>query len=598
MSLTIIDKIKPKVVPYTFVPTPTFRNTYEKEKYWAGEKVKWVEGIPDITGKHYFYMSQGHIKDIDGNIFPPWYRDVDQWMFELIDKAEAMEYDAGIIKRREIGLTSIGAGCLPNYTMKVYPGTTSIMTSCDKKRIYKMFFDKTAVFYDGMHKDIRPIKKKRSEREENVNLIVKVRTKLDNGETVTKLSDILCSETVKNPTAFSTVRCKYGFYDEFPLHKNRTKLLASSRPCFMKSEKKAGLLLWGGTVEKGISIETLQALRNIVADAKNSETLIFFVEPWMGFIMHEGGNYSDKKKGIEHIEKKRERLYKLSDKEEYYAYIKNFPLSLEEALESTATGVFPPEITDKINQQNRIIIQTPPPVANHKLIKYPEGKIVAKPNIEGKFIILSQPEKGITYIGGIDPIPFNDANLADGSEHCIAIKDYDHDTYVAYYAERNFSADIIATNSILLQDYYFGAPAMLERNMGGALKEKYKEYGRMELLSDKPMSLGIKFVDKNMVKGWFKNPKTSAKGNEYLIKYLLHHTENIWFERLIKELEEYLTGKNTDLLDAVISCEILDANMTRRNAKKMKVRRVREIPQIVRDPSTGATKIVMKKIYV
>ncbi len=596
MSITVIDKTKLPAIPYTFIPTPSFKNEYERKKYWDLELKKWIEGIPGITGRHYFYMSQGHIKDINGNIFPPWYRDVDQWMFETIDKAETMGYDAGIIKRREVGLTSIGAGCLPIYTMRVYPGTTTIMTSCDKTRIFKMFFDKTAVFYDRMHTDIRPEQQKRSERKESVDLIASVEYTDDDGEIKTKDSHIFCSETVKTPTAFSTTRCKFGFYDEFPLHKNRKKLLASSGPCYMMGAKKEGLLLWGGTVEKGISIETLQALREIVADAKLSETLIFFVEPWMGLIMK--GGYSDKKAGLEHIEKKRERLLKMADKTEYYAYVKNFPLSLDEALESTATGTLPAEITDMLNQQNRIIIQTPPPVMTHKLIRHPDEKIVAKPHIDGKFTILSHPEKGIKYIAGIDPIPFNDAELASGSDYCIVIKDYDHDTYVAYYAERSLNADSIVTNSILLQEYYFDALAMLERNQGGTIKEKYKEYGKMDLLADKPTSLGIKFVDKNMKKGWYKNDKTGARGNEYFIKYLLHHTNNIWFKRFINETEHYLTTVNTDLLDAVICCEILDTNMSRIDKVKTKIRRVKEVPQMIRDPATGKTKYVMKKIYV
>ncbi len=593
--MEIIDNTKDPACPYRYTPIPVFRTTYEQQAYLAEEKRRWLEGYNGLTGKHYFYLSQCKIKHgTSGAFIRPYFRDVDMWMFEAIDKAISMNYDLGIIKRREIGLTSVGAGCLPNYYMRVYPGSTSIMTSCDKPRIFRAFEDKTAIVYDNLHDDIKPIEVRRNQTKESVYLKTRMKVRLDSGEIEVRESDIFCSETVKNPSAFSSIRCKYGFYDEFPLHTNRENLLSSSRSCFMEGTKRTGFLLWGGTVEEGIKNETLTELKKIIADSKNSETLIFFVEAWMGLqeFMSPNG-WSNKEKGVEWVEKKREQLLKLDSKVEYLAFKKNYPLTIDEAVEIGNDGTLPPEVVAKLNEQQKRIMNEPPPITNYDI----EGGI-AKPNpIKGKFVILAHPQKGFTYIAGTDPIPFGDNNLSDGSDYAIAIKCRETDTYVAYYMERNMNSDLVVSNSIALQDYYFGAKTMLEMNMGGVTLKTYEDLGRKDLLADKPSSLGIKFANAKNTKGYFKNDKMAQMGNNLLIKYLIHHSDNIWFMKLIEELGKYLVG-NTDLLDAVIGCEIYDANMVSKNKKSAAPRTEKEIPVVIRDPITGRTEIKWKKVQI
>lgn len=592
--MTIIDNTKDPACPYRFIPTPVFRTEYERQKYWSEEKQKWREGHSDLTGMHYYYLSQCKIKDADGAPTRPIFRDVDMWVFEAIAKGISIEYDVGVIKRREFGLTSIGAGCLPNYFMRVYPGSTSLMTSCDKPRIFRAFEDKTAFVYDRLHDDIRPKEMNRNQTKESVYLKVQIKEKLEDGDIDIRESDFFCSETTKNPNAFSSSRCKYAFFDEFPLHTNRKAVLTSTRPCFMRGTKKNGFLLWGGTVEHGIANETLSELRSIVADSENSRTLIFFVEPWMGLEQFMSPNgWSNKEKGMEWVNREIERYSKMEDKTDLLAFKKNYPRSLEEALEMSDEGIFPQEVVAKINEQNKRLMIEQPPVARYDI----EGGVAQINQSKGKFYILSHPEKGKTYIAGTDPIPFSNNDINDGSEYALAIKCRDTDTYVAFYSERNMNADVVTMNSIKLQDYYGGAKTMLERNVGGVILEKYKDFGRYhDLLADKPSSLGIKFSDNRITKGYYKNDKMAQRGNELLIKYLLHHTENIFFKRILEELGDYLI-KNTDLIDAIVACEIYDANMVRKNAASIKRPVEREIQVVVRDAS-GKTRIEWKKVSI
>lgn len=593
--MEIIDNTKDPACPYRYAPTPIFRTAYEQQSYWAEEKRRWIDGYNGLTGKHYFYLSQCKIKGgTSGSLIRPIFRDVDMWIFEAIEKAISMGYDLGVIKRREVGLTSIGAGCLPNYYMRIMPGSKSIMTSCDKSRVFNAFNDKTAIVYDNMHDDIKPKEVRRNQTKESVYLKTTMRERLNTGEIEVRESEIFCSESVKTPSAFSSVRCAYGFFDEFPLHTNREALLSSSRPCFMESTKRTGFLLWGGTVEHGIKNETLSELRGIVADSKNSKTIIFFAEAWMGLkeFMSPNG-WSNKEAGVRWIEDEMERLEKLDSKTELLAFKKNYPLTLENALEMSDEGMFPPEVVAKINEQQKKIMNEPPPITNYDI----EGGVAVPNPLKGKFIILSHPQKGYTYISGTDPIPFANNDINDGSEYAICIKCRETDTYVAFYAERNMNSDVVVSNSIRLQEYYFGAKTMLERNVGGVVLEKYKDFGRTDLLADKPSSLGIKFADARMTKGYFKNDKMAQRGNELLIKYLLHHTDTIFFKRLLDELAEYLI-KNTDLLDAVVACEIYDANIVRKNKSVMAPRTEKEIPVVIRDPTTGRTEIKWKKVQI
>lgn len=592
--MEIIDNTKDKPCPYRYEPAPLFRTEYERLAYWSEEKRRWIEGHNGLTGKHYFYLSQCKIKHgTSGALIRPIFRDVDMWIFEAIDKAIGMGYDLGVIKRREVGLTSIGAGCLPNYYMRVYPGSTSIITSCDKPRIFRAFEDKTIIVYNNLHDDIQPAEVRKNQTKESVYLKTRMKEKLPTGEIEIRESDIYCSETAKNPSAFSSIRCKYGFYDEFPLHTNREALLSSSRPCFMEGTKRTGFLLWGGTVEHGIKNETLSELRGIVADSENSKTLIFFAEAWMGLneFMSPNG-WSDKEAGTRWMEQEIERLSKLESKTELLAFKKNYPNSLEQALEMSDEGIFPPEVVAKINEQQKKIMNEPPPITSYDI----EGG-VARPNpSKGKFIILQHPQKGYTYISGTDPIPFANNDINDGSEYAIAIKCRDTDTYVAFYSERNMNSDVVVSNAIRLQEYYLGAKTMLERNVGGVVLEKYKDFGRTDLLADKPSSLGIKFADARMTKGYYKNDKMAQRGNDLLIKYLLQHTDTIYFKRLLDELGDYLI-KNTDLLDAVVACEIYDANLVRKNARTMKAPVKKMIRYVVRD-ANGRTTYQWKEVSV
>ena len=77
MPIQIIDKTKPPAPLYVRVPTPTFTTTYESDKYWDEQRRRWIEGYSGLTGLHYFYLQEWHLKLIDGSTLRPQFRDTD-----------------------------------------------------------------------------------------------------------------------------------------------------------------------------------------------------------------------------------------------------------------------------------------------------------------------------------------------------------------------------------------------------------------------------------------------------------------------------------------------------------------------------------------
>jgi hypothetical protein len=208
------------------------------------------------------------------------------------------------------------------------------------------------------------------------------------------------------------------------------------------------------------------------------------------------------------------------------------------------------------------------------------GEIIKKADASSRIVFLENPHPDHTYIGGIDPIPFNSKNMGDGSNQAIVIKDIDTNRYVAYYTERDSDPDQIVSNMILMQEYYNNAVAMIEINRGGVVKQKYKDAGKIHLLAKKPIFLGKGFWKDDDSVGYYKNDITAERGNSYLIDYLKVYTEDIWFLEMIQELKNYIVD-NTDIVDAMVACEIMHKNIVKKFEKKAPQEQViKEVPML------------------
>ena len=552
-------------------------NATKKEKilWYEKERDYWINGRFGLVGPHYFALTQGTVKTASGKRIRPFWRDADEDLYGSYVKARDMGWDLMVLKRRELGLTLTFGGIIPLWISLTNPGSTTLLTSADKTRLEEMYKEKMRVAFDGLDKDFRPG-------------VVSTRQwgylhmgrSVGDGTIEGLDSKIVARETVDNPQAFEAYRAMHVFIDEFFLHPYADKVLRSAQASVKSGFTKLAPIVLGGSAGES-SVAGQKKGSALWRDAEILKLITVFVPGWKGISsapkLDDKGNeipgeflnfcpngHSDEKAATEWILKTREKLDQADDKSALEVFIKQYPLDIQEVFSANAKGNLPKHVLEKIQAQERIILGSQPPVQKVDLYLSPEGDIKKRRNPKSNVMILEDPEPGHTYIAGIDPIPFVSKNMGDGSRQALVIKDIDLNRYVALYAERDSDPEYIVEKMIMLQRYYNDAKAMLEVNRGGVVLEKYKNMGYMNLLAKKPMVLFKGNMKKDGSYGYYKNDHTTERGNYYIVDYLSHYAEEIYFLDIIDEAKNYLVD-NTDYIDAMIACEILHRNIIERH---------------------------------
>lgn len=440
--MTIIDNIKPASPILEYVPKPTFKTDLEKQRYWQKQKDIWINGIGDIPGTLCFKTQEEWIKDRDiGTIFRPICRDVDLLIHQEIAKSRKAGEALLIIKGRGVGL-SVEFGCLTNYFMRVFPGSTSLLTSKDQPAASSLFSEKVMVTYERMDTDIRPEIVNKNETKNSSYLKVEVKYADENGET--KFNNSKCfvretSDSVESATAFSGEGAMFGAMDEIFLHKRRKELILSSTSCFMnaKTRTMTGFLLAGGTIEPRVNNEQLAELQILVREVQETgmmETMpcrLLFIPCWMGTFMTNG--WSDEKKGIEWWEKEVEKLSKLGSKTALRAFRMNNPMSLDDIFELTSGGAYEDDVGEMLKATAENLRKNPPIIQKTKFVKVGD-KIETAQTKEPNIYMLEQPKPNVQYWQLVDGTGTGTkTGNEDGSETAgIIVKGFDPtgDSYV------------------------------------------------------------------------------------------------------------------------------------------------------------------------
>ena len=577
--MIIVDKIKtpsPKWVPQK--PVPTFKNGLEKARYWEEEKKRWREGWGDgyshINGIQYFMLTTGTYKDgSDGTLIQPRYRDCDEWITdELYDSFWGLKNHLFVFKRREIGLTSIGAGVLPAYTMRMFPSSTFGMTSCDKDRLYKAYNDKTDIYMKHLHGDISPIFDKSIGYRENSTkqqLYAKLPflSKNLHGDAAIEFADLFAKETSESDKAaagFSGTRMRAAFIDELPLHLRRKTLLNSMQSCFMKGAEQSGIMLAGGTAEDSITSEQISELQDLVEKSEFFKFKTIFVPAWWGLFVDENG-VSDEKRGTEWVMKERERLDKIDDKSYLKAFIKNYPLTMSEIFNMGGGKGWDEYTVDKLNFQNETLVkETENKPAPYKIFVTKED-VICNPTKESTLNILEHPRPGVKYVIGVDGIMTSDLSQSGEDEPskfaAVVMKGHDPmELYqfapVAIYCERPKTIEEANMRTVDLLKYYNkydNCKIIGELNAGGEhlLKMVINEGLKNTVMYRKDFSKKG-FVDTK--KPWFtRNVQIKDWQFEAANVYFKKYYDQIRFRQIILDALKPI-DKNTDVLDALEAC--------------------------------------------
>lgn len=545
--MIVLDKIKtpaPKWVPPKPKPT-SFKTTLEKERWWDNRKKIWREGYGDgyshICGMHSFYLLEGNLKDgSDGTIIKPKYRDCDDWIISAMHKGfwELKNHDL-VLKRRELGLTSLGAGLLPAYTMRMYPSSTFGATSCDQPRIFKAFNDKTEVFIKRLDEDIRPVfdrtvgyKENATKQQVYQRLPWLVKDKFGNNDV--EFSDLYAKETAESDSAatgFSSTRLRAAYLDEFPLHRRKKKLLGSMEACIMKGLEQSGYILAAGTVEESLTSEQISELQTLVRDSEVFKFNIIFAPAWWGLILDENG-VSDEKEGVRRIMEERERRDKAEDKSFLKAYIKNYPLSLDEIFNLGGGGRYDDETVECINNQVRVVMREKFPIMGYD-IRIDGTNVIADPNPKSNTVIVEPPKPNVDYIFGYDGIMTSQLTSdAKGNSKValLGMKGIDPQSDlqfapIAKYSERPKAIESGNRTAVKLLKYYnqFGrAKVMGELNAGG---ENF-----IQMVQNEGMSSCIMYRKDLSQKGFVDTKKIWVYKNDKIGDWLDEHC-NIYYKK-------------------------------------------------------------------
>lgn len=407
--MIIIDKIKIPAPFFTRKEMPSvFKTTLDKQKYLAEEKRRWIEGYGGLNGMLYYYATQVILKDrLKGIKYYPTVRDVEaEIIFPQLEDCFKNGESPFIVKGRGVGLSSIGMN-LPHYFFRVYPNTTCIATSKNKKTLAELFTEKTMISFDEMNPAIKPdlIAKNQTANESFLRYGYKYLD--ERGREQYSENKFLCRDTQESDSAttnFSGAGAIFGFADEAPLMPRLNGFFDSAIECFTNhSENRLeGLLLFGGTVEDSVPVEAVQRLQEVWNNAKELKIRPIFIPSTYG--KHLLNGHSDHKKAEEEILRRRDELDKLTDKTRLQNYIKNNPLSIDEIFNFAGSSRFDEYTIQRINLQINELEKPSNKFAKptgYNLVEH-QGELTAIPKKDSNFQILEHPKDGVRYMWSLD----------------------------------------------------------------------------------------------------------------------------------------------------------------------------------------------------
>lgn len=560
---------------FTYQPPPIFKTKLEAQKYWEEEKRRWIEGYggygngsgTGVPGTFYYACTQGWVKNrVTGVTSRYQPRASGLMMHEFIADQRRRKRMGGIIKPRGVGL-STEFGILSAYFMRVYPGSTSLITSKDIEGVNTIFNEKFMPTYNNMPIEIKP--EKVSGNNSKGSYYLKTQIPIHNPSAAGTGFDIAeselymreTSEKPDSPTNFSGKGAIFGAYDEYPLHPRRRELLRSSIECYKDPVTKEllGFLLWGGTVEAALNAEQTAQFRSLVNDSALWDCDILFIPFYMQMYLDENG-HPDIKRAEDWWDSEYEKHSKKTDGgADLLAFVRNNPRSLEDIFSSGEGSRWESDVVNIIKEQRRIVLQEKPVYKPGTLLDFSQ-KISFVPSQSGSVHILEQPRDGVEYLTLVDGVATGTESGAEAGSKvaAVVVKKFDPSglSYqpVAYYYERPKTVEqsyITITNlSVLYNSFGLFKGIMAEANASTAdhfatyLKKrglgKFIMY-RRDLLGNNKINSGKPFHYVNADVRDFQ----MRHANIFMRKYGSSIT-------LLPLLDQMLLSKeeNTDILDA------------------------------------------------
>jgi len=456
-KIAFSNNFDPPPPKWVYEPVPDFSKMnhpkLEEDRYWEEQNRRWIEGHAGLTGAHYFYLQECILNDIDGNVFRPAWRDVDDLMFQWVDECMKDGQSLLIYKRREIGATSVFAN-LPYWFMKMYPGCRIGLTSGKgQDGVHGFFNDKVLYTYNRLNPTVFDTDAiQMNNTKQNMSLEIKLKVWDDvMGKEDVRTSLLVCKETDEkpdSPTNLSGRRLRYCYVDEGPLHKRLEDFLGSIIPVLNKGTERVGLLVIAGTVEPQLSSEQVARFEEMIERTKNLNFRTEMLPVWLGMVTKNG--WSDQEAGMEWYWSQRSKFEESNDLKGLRDFRMQYPKDKDDVFDLSKGGMFEQDVADIISSQyDKLKNERNNPEVAYKLINHPTSGVEAipdtkfrKPDEDGGHWIIEMPKQGVVYYQAIDGIGTGKREGAEKGSWiaCTIYKGFDPsgDSFcpVAHYYER------------------------------------------------------------------------------------------------------------------------------------------------------------------
>jgi len=577
------------------------KNKRGDSSWKAEQRKRWVSGHAGLVGSHYFYLTQIKIKNANGELIRPIWRDVDEDIFREFEDCLLNERDLVVFKRREVGLSSVFGGALPLWTMVLHPGSVCLMTSADLPRVKDLMSNKLIAQHGALEDWIKP-NRKTYDPQKGATF-----QELDeDGKETGNVAEVICRQTSqdkKDVTNLEGPRAKIAFLDEFFLHPWPEDVRQSVESCLMDGQSRVGIMIAGGSAGS-VSRMGLKQAREIINKAATGIVRLLFLSGSKGItkatIRNERGDkigvenfcingWSDVPRAEAFIRYQR-AIYDLSpNKKDLISFTKRYPLSLEEVLSSDEFGVIPKDIAERIPTQE-LELETRPRNIRRCFIEEVNGKFVFKNDPYGPWVITEEPVAGEEYHAGTDAIPMLakssestiDPEGTDRSMHCTVIRRRGTRSYAAIYLRRTSDIDLIYSDVIAGQKAFNHCQNMIERNSAQLLYDRYSQNGTLNYLAYQPVAYGSKGYKKGTLRGIYKDANNTERIYNAGFDYFREDMQNVDFPIILSQLRVF-GQENTDVIDAIMMCEVFVKTLEITDGKKameaMK-KKFRDVPHV------------------
>ena len=614
----VLERFDPTKPIHNFTPIPTFRTNLEKEKYWATEFKRWIEGHEGLPPSLYFMVTQGMLKNrITGILERPVCRDVDLYLHTRLEIAKKAKRSAGILKGRGVGLSTL-FGILANHTMVIKPGSNINMTSKDQPTLAKIFSDKLIVCYENLHPDIRPEEKNRNETKQTSYLAVKSEYVNQFGETKEGVSTIFARETSdsdKSASSFSGSGAALGLYDELPLHRRKNKLLNSSIECYRNPRTKEldGFLIWGGTVEDTLTNEDLMEFKKTVEKSDTWKSDIIFLDCLWGFQKPETEytGWTDWENGQIWYEKEMAAFLLKSDEEAIRSFKKNNPRSINDIFELAQGGYWEDDVANiakKHYEQLSSIPESKMPLITGNIFR--DNKVARFiGNSKGFCEVVEQPKQGVKYFIGVDGAASQE-NTTNSSEKdrskvsATVMKIYEsaeglNFAPVCQYTELPKQMEKCYEALTALAVWY-NAKVHIESNQGQAtgIVTYFINQGLEEYLFALQAEVGTHKLKKKAIYGQYRTEQILSKQIDLGNIYLRKHCKDIFIPSLMFEIAFANHSDNFDRLSSFLTVLAISWPLINKPIQKENtIQQFVEHPVMVKNPD-GTWGWGMKRQYL